>query len=102
MLTPGNEQINMYDDFAASVRLNLKIIILFYSYTNAGHGGALMVASNFKVSIAHCDFHNNSALPYLQLVPLTYRFVISVLSAGRVEGKLNFFFVLLYLLLFDS
>eukprot|EP01032_Pedospumella_encystans_P016013 gene16013-18288_t len=44
----------------------------YSSYTNAGHGGALMVASNFKVSVSHCDFHNNSALPYLQLVPLTY------------------------------
>ncbi len=51
-------------------------VVVFCSYTNAGHGGALMVASNFKVSIAHCDFHNNSALPYLQLVPLTYRYVI--------------------------
>lgn len=45
----------------------------YSSYTNTGHGGALMVASNFNLNLYDCSFNNNSALPYLQLVPLTYR-----------------------------
>ena len=31
-----------------------------------------MVASNFNLDLSECSFTNNSALPYLQLVPLTY------------------------------
>ena len=34
-----------------------------------------MVASNFDLNVYNCQFYNNTALPYLQLVPLTYRFV---------------------------
>ena len=44
-----------------------------------------MVASNFKVSVSHCDFHNNSALPYLQLVPLTYRSILSVAVSSALQ-----------------
>lgn len=46
----------------------------YSSYTNTGHGGALMVASNFNLNLYDCSFTNNTALPYLQLMPLTYRF----------------------------
>jgi hypothetical protein len=45
----------------------------YSSYTNNGHGGALMIASSFNLNVLDCDFTNNTALPYLQLVPLTYR-----------------------------
>jgi hypothetical protein len=46
----------------------------YSSYTNTGHGGALMVASNFNLNLYDCSFTNNTALPYLQLMPLTYRY----------------------------
>jgi hypothetical protein len=46
----------------------------YSSYTNTGHGGALMVASNFNLNLYDCSFSNNTALPYLQLMPLTYRY----------------------------
>lgn len=32
-----------------------------------------MVASAFSMDLYDCQFYNNSAIPYLQLVPLTYR-----------------------------
>ena len=47
--------------------------IALSSYTNTGHGGAVMVASGFNMNMYDCSFTNNSALPYLHLVPLTYR-----------------------------
>jgi predicted outer membrane repeat protein len=45
----------------------------YSSYTNSGHGGAMMAASNFNVNLYDCAFTNNTVLPYMQLVPLTYR-----------------------------
>eukprot|EP01034_Spumella_vulgaris_P026873 gene26873-33521_t len=45
---------------------------VYSSYTNPGQGGAIMIASEFSMVIKHSKFQNNSALPHLELVPLTY------------------------------
>lgn len=45
----------------------------YSSYFTQSHGGALMITSNINVNISDCTFANNSALPYLDVVPLTYR-----------------------------
>ncbi len=45
---------------------------VYSSYTNPGQGGAIMIASEFNLELKHSRFQNNSALPHLNLVPLTY------------------------------
>lgn len=46
----------------------------YSSYFTQSHGGALMITSKVHVNISDCTFANNSALPYLDVVPLTYRY----------------------------
>lgn len=49
----------------------------YSSYFTQSHGGALMITSKITVNISDCFFANNSALPYLHVVPLTYRYPYS-------------------------
>ena len=49
----------------------------YSSYFTQSHGGALMITSKVTVNISDCFFANNSALPYLHVVPLTYRYPYS-------------------------
>lgn len=45
---------------------------VFASYTTAGQGGAVMVTSSFALILQNTIFSDNLAMPYLDLVPLTY------------------------------
>ena len=54
----------------------------YSSYFTQSHGGALMITSKVTVNISDCFFANNSALPYLHVVPLTYRYPIAVVAVA--------------------
>ena len=48
----------------------------YSSYITQSHGGALMITSTINLNISDCTFSNNSALPYLNLAPLTFRYCL--------------------------